>query len=651
MALNVITADFETYFSTKDKYGLRTLTTQEYIQHPSFQVIGVSLASEDGDVVWHHGAQVAPALAAIDWSTTVFCAHNTRFDAAILNWVYGHKPAHLMCTMSMAASSGAAILAGASLAGMADLLRKAGHDLPAKGDEVLRADGKRYEDFSEWELATYGEYCRTDTAICRYLMRELTVLTPKQELWWQSMVLKAYTDPKLLLDKDMLIQELVRVQTLKNETLDKAAAAHNCTPLQFRALLMSNNKFADVLRSVGVEPPMKTSLTTGKQTYAFAKTDEGMQELAEHEDEVVTTYIAARLGNKSTIQETRLERLIGLADKGPLPMPYKISGAHTHRLSGDEKINVQNWPSGRVAGQSNMMRRALTAPPGYVICAADSAQVELRTGATVVNDPTLLGVFAAGTDPYSVFAEAMYNVPAADIRAGAKAGDPDGVRMRAAGKAGLLGCIYGAGVNGYIGYCENVAKIAMDEAEATRTVGTFRSTMQAFPAFWRQCDNVLRAMIRGQSGRFGGADGQMFFYDGARELFGRRIPGVQLPDGLWISYLNLREKYTPDRGNQIVYDDTRRGKVIKSETIYGSKMFENLNQAVAFSALKFQLIRMDAKYTTLGNVHDEGIHLVPEAEAEQAKLVAEQVYAQVPAWLEGCPLKGEAGVAFRYGDC
>jgi len=142
MALNVITADFETYFNTKEKYGLRTLTTQEYIQHPSFQVIGVSLASEDGDVVWHHGAQVAPALAAIDWSTTVFCAHNTRFDAAILNWVYGHKPAHLMCTMSMAASSGAAILAGASLAGMADLLRKAGHDLPAKGDEVLRADGK-----------------------------------------------------------------------------------------------------------------------------------------------------------------------------------------------------------------------------------------------------------------------------------------------------------------------------------------------------------------------------------------------------------------------------------------------------------------------------------------------------------------------------
>jgi hypothetical protein len=38
--------------------------------------------------------------------------------------------------------------------------------------------------------------------------------------------------------------------------------------------LMSNDRLAGVLTHMGVEPPTKISPTTGKQTYAFAKTDE-----------------------------------------------------------------------------------------------------------------------------------------------------------------------------------------------------------------------------------------------------------------------------------------------------------------------------------------------------------------------------------------
>ena len=38
---------------------------------------------------------------------------------------------------------------------------------------------------------------------------------------------------------------------------------------------MSNPKFAELLEGLGVKPPMKISPTTGKETFAFAKSDDG----------------------------------------------------------------------------------------------------------------------------------------------------------------------------------------------------------------------------------------------------------------------------------------------------------------------------------------------------------------------------------------
>ena len=79
---------------------------------------------------------------------------------------------------------------------------------------------------------------------------------------------------------------------------------------------MSNQIFAKILETVGVEAPMKISLRTGKETYAFAKTDKEFTALLEHPDPKVQTLVAARLGTKSTIEETRTENLIKVSDRG-----------------------------------------------------------------------------------------------------------------------------------------------------------------------------------------------------------------------------------------------------------------------------------------------------------------------------------------------
>ena len=123
---------------------------------------------------------------------------------------------------------------------------------------------------------------------------------------------------------------------------------------------MSNAKFASLLEGLGVKPPTKISPTTGKETFAFAKTDEDFKALSDHEDPQVQSFVSARLGNKSTLEETRTQRFIDISKRGLLPVPVKYYAAHTGRWRGDDKINLQNLPSRGVAGKK--LKKSIIAP-------------------------------------------------------------------------------------------------------------------------------------------------------------------------------------------------------------------------------------------------------------------------------------------------
>ena len=79
----------------------------------------------------------------------------------------------------------------------------------------------------------------------------------------------------------MLNAHLVKVRDDKRKLID-ALALKGLSEDQIKKALMSNQIFAKLLTRLGIEPPMKTSLRTGKETYAFAKTDKEFTDLAEH---------------------------------------------------------------------------------------------------------------------------------------------------------------------------------------------------------------------------------------------------------------------------------------------------------------------------------------------------------------------------------
>lgn len=327
-----ITVDFETYYD--QEYSLSKMTTEAYIRDPRFSVIGVSTKLNDEPARWVTGpaSEVLEHLHSLPWDDAMAIGHNMMFDGAILSWRCGIHPKALGDTMLMSrALYGTEV--GHSLKVLAER-RGAGQ----KGNEVLLAKGKRRGDFSRAELAAYGEYCQNDVALTDWLFQDMVEEGfPRDELKLIDVTLRMFTEPVLELDGAHLRRHLKAVRERKQQLLDEAGVAD-------KKDLMSNPKFAAMLERHGVTPPMKISPTTGKDTFAFAKTDEDFVALQDHPNDAVQTLVAARLGNKSTLEETRTERFIEIAKRGPLPGPIRYYAAHTGRwggcLAGDTAVVV-----------------------------------------------------------------------------------------------------------------------------------------------------------------------------------------------------------------------------------------------------------------------------------------------------------------------
>lgn len=334
MKRQLITLDFETYFSST--LGFASHTTQEYVMHPDFEVIMVGIAVDDDEPQWFPKEQVAEALALIDWDNVDLLCQNTNFDGSILAWHYGHVPARYMDTMAMAACTGVARLArGASLATQAKFMQEQGYDIPSKGNETVNAKGLLRNQFSHAQLQSYANYCMDDVRITRALWRIYQEYITEGELDWHDMVIRMFTLPQFQLDKVTIKQELERVVTRRKIVQHEVMRQlHLTDDKAFLSVIMSNPKFASALENFGCIPPKKISKRTGKETFAFARTDEGMLGLLEHTNENVRALAEARLGLKSSIEVTRCEKFLKLAELGAFAMPYRVSGAASHRLSG-----------------------------------------------------------------------------------------------------------------------------------------------------------------------------------------------------------------------------------------------------------------------------------------------------------------------------
>jgi DNA polymerase III epsilon subunit-like protein len=332
----MLTIDFETYYDSE--YSLSKMTTEEYIRDPRFEVIGVSVKRDTDKARWFTGTfkDTQKWLAQFDWDEEVVLAHNAAFDMAILNWHFDIRPKRIADTLSMARALDGPD-AGNSLAKLAER-----HGAGVKGDEVIHALGKRRLDFSPSEIERYGQYCVNDVELTYKLFEKMAEGFPLVEFRLIDLTIRMFTEPELALNTAALDAHLNTVKAKKDELMAAVAAD--------KSQLMSNPKLANLLESMGVEPPKKISPTTGKETWAFGKNDEKFKALLEHTNPAVQAVVAARMGVKSTLEETRTERFIGISKRGKLPIPLRYYAAHTGRWGGclvaDTAVIVYNTAHG-----------------------------------------------------------------------------------------------------------------------------------------------------------------------------------------------------------------------------------------------------------------------------------------------------------------
>jgi len=484
--LNLVTIDFETFYDVG--FSLSNLTTEEYIRDDKFQVIGFAVKINEGSTKWYSGShdELSEVLHSIDWDDAFLLCHNTLFDGGILSMTYGIIPHVYLDTLSMARATN-----GVDVGGSLGFLAKY-YELGEKGTEIIDAKGKRLEDFQPHELHRYGEYCKNDTNLTYKLFKILSKDFPHDEIKLIDMTVRMFTEPVLKVDDGLLIERLREIKTEKTELLRGLMTRLECeTEEDVRKKLASNKQFAELLEELGVVVPMKESPTTGKQTYALAKTDAGLINLQNHKDTFIQELCRVRLGTKSTIEETRIERFIdiGSRNKGLLPIPLKYYGAHTGRWSGSDKVNFQNLPSRDV--KKKALKNAVMSPDGFKVINCDSSQIEARVLVWLSGQDDITEWYREGRDVYCEFASKVYD----------RAITKSDFTERAVGKTCILGLGFGTGALKLQNVLKLGANVSFEEEECRRLVSIYRDINNKVVEFWHECNQMLSDLVVWPAGK------------------------------------------------------------------------------------------------------------------------------------------------------
>jgi hypothetical protein len=606
----IIVVDFETFYDVG--YTLSgDMSMSEYVRDSRFLVHGAAIKIGKEPAKWVDGADLPKLFTGFTWQDTLVLAHNTQFDGFILAEHYGIVPGAYLDTLAMARGT----LGHAtrhSLKVVSQVLNLGEKDLGAlentKGKKTLTRD----------ELDRLAVYSVNDAELCFQAFWKMYPNITDEELELINKTVKMFCDPVLETDHKLL-QELINAETNK-----KSTALVN-TGLE-REDLLSANKFASALCAAGMSAenlPIKTSPTTGKEIYAFSKTDEGFKKLLNHDDPKIRALAEARLVIKSTINETRAGRILANSNGRPLPVSLNYYGAHTGRWSGGNKINLQNLPKG------SGLRRAIVAPSGHVLVVADSAQIEARITAWLAGELELVEAFRSGKDAYRIMASKIYNKAPEDITK----------EERFIGKTCVLGLGFGMSgtklkatlASGALG-----PPAYISDAEAMKYVSIYRTSYPRIPQLWREMDGYLKLMRSGECPTLT-----------IREHIQVGPQWIRLPNRLFLQYPGLdyaeNLEITSERPDQLMYRTTSG-----YTKIYGGLLTENLVQALARCFIGQCMLMIDTKYRIVTMTHDEIVAVAPEKDAERALQFMLDVMETPPDWAPTLPVKAEGGYDVCY---
>lgn len=645
MPRHVIKLDFETYYD--EDYSLRRMTPAEYILDPRFETHMVATKVDDGPHQIIDGPDFPAWLAQYPAENTTTITFNALFDNCLLAWRYGYVPQTMLDAMAMARALLGHKLVKFNLASLSEYF-----GLDAKGDAIHRVKGMRRMEIlaapNLWQ--EFKGYAIRDNINCEAIFHNLYALMPWSERRLMDLVLRCAVEPRFQVDTQLLDDHIKDVQLAKENLL---IAANNVD----KTVIMSSPKFQAALEALGVDIEYKTT-AAGNEVPAFAKSDEFMERLQNDADPDVAALAAARIGLKSTLEETRSATLLRIGNLdwsvtrclGTMPIPLRYGGAHTHRLSGDWKMNMQNMPTVRGSKGKSKLRLSLKAPPGHTVVTCDLGQIEARLVAWICGALALIEEFAKKLDPYNKLAGAIFGRPVNRKLVGTV----DEI-MGFIGKTGILGLGYGCGKENF-----NTMVIRSARAQGVdisqiynrqigdKGVDAYRTRYHQIPTAWNKLQRIVAMQW---SDPVVGATPVKF---GPVEIsYGK----IMLPSGLPMLYDEPKRIQTMKNGqvrDEYVY---RYGKF--THRMYGPKMLENIVQALARIIVMNAALRIrdhgksrpcPEAYRFCHQAHDELVFIIPDFELDFAKKLIHSEMTRAPSWAPDLPLTADIGTGASYGE-
>lgn len=626
--MHTLHQDYETYFGpATDRHGERlslslrnpSLSMTDYVRHPEFEVHGVALRWDDEpeeEAEFIRQDEIVLRYKDYDnlhgWENIHVVTHHANFEGIINHELYDVHPGRYSCTMAM----GDAIFQGA-----------VGRSLGAMMKELLGIEklpdlpdfkGLHTKYFTEAQWRTLGIYSINDILGSSRLYHLLHKELPQEEWDLMDMTIQMFANPRLGVDLKLAREAHEEANTERRDLIKKTG--------QTEGEISGNISFAELLRrELGYIPTKPSPSDSSKTVSAFAKTDKEFVALKSHASERVRDLVEARQVVKSSLALTRSHRMIVTGTTGTcdLPLCYYYAKAHTMRWAGGNKMNPQNFTSG------GKLRRAIVAPPGYVIVVIDSSQIECRWTALAAGQADLLQLFIDGEDPYNHMAQKVFPGGPFDKKS----------TERFMGKTMTLGLGYGMGAvrfhNEIVTGARGMA-LPIDMQFANKCVYTYRETNSKIVDFWYEVQRAMEWMATNDEGTMSLCDG-VFVLDAETNR-------VMFPNGCYLRYPNLK---LSDDGDGLTYQ-VRQGSNLISKRMWGGAFVENFIQAAARHTVAHQMWEIHKVYPVVLTTHDEAGFLAPEAEADEAYEFGLKVFRTRPTWAPDLPLDAEGGYDVSY---
>lgn len=669
----VVTLDAETYFDSeyrmkgKDKKGLSTI---EYITDKRFEFIGWSVTdisqpfAEPQPTFWWADDKRIDIIHELrnqygrNLENCTVLMQNARFDATLLRVHHGFVPTNIIDTMQLGAHENAR-----GSQSMKDMAKRFG--LPGKGDTMqfkgLHLKTKLQKNPSGpptmlWrgmtaaERSAMVEYACLDGILTWELFIRLLPMLPAARLGTELALMRhtltMFLRPLLRIDTVYGAELVGKLRGKVDDLLARVGHARDeiSGNMSFKQILTDALAAADDDVNKYVKPNKK-----GEMILAIAKTDEQLTKLLNHKDEHVRLLVETRTGLKSWPNHAnRVQSILdqAAANGGDLCVPLKYSGAHTHRWSGQEGINLQNLPS-RATGEAeilNTMRHLLIPPPGKVLVVVDASQVEARGLSWIAGQEDLNQLFRDGEEIYCNYASKMLG--GKPLRKSRKT-DPPAVkkyldRMRNMGKVEVLGGGYGMGWKRCVDFARDTYGVILSDVEAVTLINSYRESVPQITRFWSDIEQAFTYTARYHE-PCEMARGLKFYYE---SLFDQTI--IELPSGNTLRYqgVHISRDY---RGRERLWmpDPSKQDK--GTIDMWGGYLTENVVQAMCRDLLGEVVLKTeDRGFPVVLHTHDEIITVVDEADGERCLAGLIEDFRCEPEWAPGIPLDAEGKIMRRY---